>query len=528
MEIYDYQVPHILSLIDILNKNGRACDLSATGTGKTFSSIAICIEMKLKPFIICPATMQHIWLKIMETNNCNYYGIASYELIKNGYYYKNNIKQECEFIKINGDGYKINNLPNDILFIFDEVHKCKNFNTKNGKILYELAISPAKILLLSATIGDKPIYLTLLLLTLKIIKDIEYAKIWIEKNIKNHKNYMLALFDVLYPKYASRMTLDNIIETSPQNKIIADCYETINIEDIEKEYKNINFCLEQNINSTGIGLIIKARQRIELLKIPIFNELVNYHINNGKSIVIFVNYTETIIQLSKLLNTNCIVYGKQTMKIRKENIEKFNNDTERIIICNIKSGSHGLSFHDLHGNYPRISLISPCWSATDLIQCLGRIYRMDVKTETEQYIIFSNCENERRIQKNIKDKINSIGLLNDGILDDPIFKIDGLIKQYEDTHIDYGMVFEIKKSRQQKLIEKHQQYENDKKRIIQERKEKLPYESMDLMEIIKIIDELETKKSNAKRLCDSKSKIELLKNIEFEINKHNEYIKNTF
>ena len=51
---------------------------------------------------------------------------------------------------------------------------------------------------------------------------------------------------------------------------------------------------------------------------------------------------------------------------------------------------------------------------------------------------------------------------------------------------------------------------------------------MDLMEIIKIIDELETKKSNAKRLCDSKSKIELLKNIDFEINKHNEYIKNTF
>lgn len=44
-----------------------------------------------------------------------------------------------------------------LIFIFDEAHRCKNSKTINGKIIHNLSIHKnIKILILSATVIDKP------------------------------------------------------------------------------------------------------------------------------------------------------------------------------------------------------------------------------------------------------------------------------------------------------------------------------------------------------------------------------------
>ena len=119
-----------------------------------------------------------------------------------------------------------------------------------------------------------------------------------------------------------------------------------------------------------------------------------------------------------------MIYGEQTLEERNKNIDDFNNDHSRIIICNIKSGGCGISLNDQIGTFPRISLISPTWSAQDIIQVIGRIYRVNTKTKVRQRIIF--CKNciEEVICKNMKKKITNIATLNDG--DMLSYNIEGL------------------------------------------------------------------------------------------------------
>ena len=85
-----------------------------------------------------------------------------------------------------------------------------------------------------------------------------------------------------------------------------------------------------------------------------------------------------------------------------------------IIICNIQSGGTGISLHDTNGNHPRISLISPTWSAQDLLQVLGRIHRAMAKTNSIQKIIFCKGTFDENIGYILKNKINNILMLNNG------------------------------------------------------------------------------------------------------------------
>jgi superfamily II DNA or RNA helicase len=129
------------------------------------------------------------------------------------------------------------------------------------------------------------------------------------------------------------------------------------------------------------------------------------------SAAIFVNFSETVRALSKRLDTNCVVWGENKGSERERHISDFQSDKKRVIIINIKAGGAGLSLHDLNGNYPRISLISPTPSAVDLRQALGRVWR---KTKSLQKIIFAANTVEEEVCEKVKLKLSSLDTINDG------------------------------------------------------------------------------------------------------------------
>ena len=151
-----------------------------------------------------------------------------------------------------------------------------------------------------------------------------------------------------------------------------------------------------------------------MLRIDTISEYTLKYINQGKSVAIFVNFTQTIKELSQRLNCECIIWGSQSLKERSKSINDFCSDKSRIIICNIASGGCGISLHDTLGQFPRVSIISPTWSAQDLIQVLGRIHRAMGKTDCEQLIIFCKGTIEESVGNVIKQKINNIRFFNDG------------------------------------------------------------------------------------------------------------------
>jgi superfamily II DNA/RNA helicase len=194
---------------------------------------------------------------------------------------------------------------------------------------------------------------------------------------------MKEIHNKLFPKRATRMKIEDLGDMFPETQITATPYsmgKTIETK-IEEEYKEIFYALAElkdqktKDKSNILVKILRSHQRIELLKIPTFIELALDFVENGLSVVIFVNFTKTIETLSSLLNTDCLIYGEQTDAQRAKAIEDFQSNKKHILICNSKAGGVGISLHDIHKKRRRASIISPCWSSIDLVQVLGRIHR---------------------------------------------------------------------------------------------------------------------------------------------------------
>jgi hypothetical protein len=77
----------------------------------------------------------------------------------------------------------------------------------------------------------------------------------------------------------------------------------------------------------------------------------------------------------------------------------------------------GISLHDLYG-IPRVSLISPPWSSTQLIQNIGRISRAGAKTPALQRLIYCAKTCEEVICNRLKEKLKFLSKINDNDLVD--------------------------------------------------------------------------------------------------------------
>lgn len=431
-QLLPYQIQHTELLANAILKHSRALDTSDTGTGKTYCAVALCKKLNLQPFIICPKSVMTNWRDVCYQFNINVYGIVNYETFINGHYYQiNNFKKKNQslFLQIHSQ-YNYNFaktikeyniypqcISDNVIFIFDEAHRVKNKESVNGHIYKKLSsYNHIKILLISATIIDKDIYTDLLIHTFQLNK-YEYS---VKRNYLTRQEIMEKLHKTLFPEYGHRMRISQLRTTGfiKNNNILVKPIQMDNVNEIKRQYEIIKIALHnlkrKREKANGLGLIIRALQSIELLKLPSFILLTEYYLSKNCSVALFFNYSSTLLQFTDYFNTQCVIQGSQSIIERQKHINSFNTDKSRLIVCNIKAGGVGLSLHDTIGNYPRVSLISPTWSAQDLLQVLGRIYRANCKTDCEQRILFCCDTFEEIVSNAIQSKIENIGLLNDG------------------------------------------------------------------------------------------------------------------
>jgi len=281
--------------------------------------------------------------------------------------------------------------------------------------------------MLSATACETPIKFLVGGLCLGFYKTLKEGSLWIETlNCKNGDT-MLEINKLVFPNYGSRMRIKQIKDMFPFNTVIADCVEMECKEEIELEYKKIEQAVDilrkkEESTLSPLAAILYARMRIEQLKIPVFVKTIKEYLDDNCSIAIFVNFTGTLLTLADEFKTKCLIYGEQSLDERNAAINAFQTNDSRIIICNIKSGGVGISLHDITGKYRRISIVSPSYSAQDVLQTLGRIYRAGSKTDTLQKIIYCKGTVEEELCESIKKKIQNISSLNDGQRDTYIIK----------------------------------------------------------------------------------------------------------
>jgi SNF2 family DNA or RNA helicase len=220
-----------------------------------------------------------------------------------------------------------------------------------------------------------------------------------------------------------RLNRDSI-PNFPESQIIAECYEMdkedqdkINsaYEEMQLELLKIEKLLKKDKKSTELTAILRARQKVEMIKVPLFVEMVEDALENNMSVVVFCNFSETIEALSQRLNTKCVVNGEaKYAKTRQQSIDDFQADKQRVILINLAAGGAGLSLHDVTGKYPRLALISPSYSAVNMRQATGRVWRDSAKSKSIQKIVFVSGTVEEKVCNSVNQKLANLDLLNDG------------------------------------------------------------------------------------------------------------------
>jgi len=484
-----FQVEHLQHLIYCINKYNICLDASDTGTGKTYTNMALVKQLQFKPFIVCPKSVISAWQDVANQFNVQPLAIVNYETLRNGKYYENNKRVMCPYVtKEKKKREYAWNFPKKTLVIFDEAHKSKNMKTANNKMLLSLKsylTSSVKLSLLSASISDKRIAIKYIAYMLGLYdtsgNDKTSYRQWVvalknsaRKEIDNeflskstsipqseHKKLMQKIVDshlfskiysMIFPERGSRMRIKQIKKMYSNrfnsSLIHPQCFamEQENVDAINTQYKRIQQAIQNIKNKTitethPLTVILRARQEIELLKIPAIINVAKSFLSTGYySIVIFVNFTKTIKILGKKLThiwknfgkvyfdflpmeinmkihsylaKPQFLYGDQTAEERQEIINAFQQGLSRLIIANISVGSVGLSLHDVTGVHPRVSIINTSFSAIDLLQTLGRTCRAGANSDSLQFIVYCDGTIENKICSNIQHKMCNISLLND-------------------------------------------------------------------------------------------------------------------
>lgn len=452
-KLLPYQVPHFLQLVETLKQNDCILDASDTGTGKTYVALALAKEVNREPFVICPKSVIPNWINVAKFFGIKLFGVSNYEMLKGCKYFvpdkDNNFeKVDCPYMdKIETEkavhkGTKkildfVFHLPSNVLVIFDEAHRCKNYQTVTSRLLLSINKSLCKTLLLSATISDKIDCFKPFGVTFGFYDETKQFKMWLRKirrakkihyenqNISEQDIPLDIIHNKIFPYKGSRMKIKDLGDMFPQNQVITQAYYSQNQDEIDNQYKIIRDAFEElkvkESRSDGLGKLVRARMKIEMLKVPIMLDVIQEGLDNGYSIVVFVNFIDTMNYLAHYFNTECLIHGGQSLQDRQDSIDRFQENKSNIIISIIQAGGVGISLHDIHGGHPRMSVISPTWSGQDTQQALGRIHRAGSKSPALQRMVYVAGTFEERICELIQSKLKNITGINDRDLVGPQF-----------------------------------------------------------------------------------------------------------
>ena len=436
------QREHAVSLLNSLYINGVACDQSETGTGKTYVAAWLAKNLNSPVVIVCPKVVIPSWTKVLSYFGIKAHCLINYEKLMRGNTEHLNFKDG----KDNGPSDYVINFPKNSLVILDEVHKCKSATSKNSDFLIKLKMDGYKSLLLSATAATNPLEMKAFGFATTLHNLVSYRQfitssgayagryggfqidLQSQKTVEAMSNIHNTLFN-LY-KVSSRMTRKMFDKIFPDNHVMADCFDMgTNTDKINRVYLQMEAemaALEEssiNYSQHHFAIMTKARRMAELLKVPTMVEMIEDWYDEGISPVVFVNFTDTVEAIEKQLAKNrkfdgkiARIVGGQSDKVRQNDIELFQSDVKRIMIANLAAGNAGVSLHDLNGNFARGSIISPSYSAINLLQALGRIHRAEGKTTCIQKVMFAAGTIEVEACKRVQCKLNNLECLNDGDL----------------------------------------------------------------------------------------------------------------
>lgn len=421
-QLYPVQQAHVERLGHILSRYGSALDSSETGCGKTVCAAELARQHNGPVLVICPKAVIPSWERELSERGVTAH-VTNYEQVRTGR------NKALGGWTPRGKQW-VWALPKGTLIVFDEAHKAAGIGTQNSKLLIE-AKDRYKVLMLSATIASSPLQMRAsgYVLGLHGLGNF-YAwatKYGAKKNRFNGFDFngdqkAIAELGAALSHRVSRMTVADLKEHFCETQIITEPLDFGNeISKIYAEMENELSELAERAKDDPKGaaanalvIQLRARQRAELLKVPVITEMIEDYLAEGKSIAVFVNFSQTIDSLMEKAKVTCAkIDGRQTACERESVIQAFQSDKIRLVLCNTAAGGVGVSLHDVTGNHPRVAIISPDYDERKIIQAIGRVHRAGGRTPSQQRILFAAGTIEEQVEKSVRKKIHNLETLNE-------------------------------------------------------------------------------------------------------------------
>lgn len=435
MQPFPFQVRPLEQALRAVSTKGSALLAWACGGGKTFGGCHIARALGVPMFVICPIAVKQPWRRMATELGVPLIDVMNPEKLKMGGtpYLKKHDRKKWQWL-----------LAPETLVVWDEVHQASGVDTINAYMCAWLKVQKYRTLLLSGTPAQDPMRMRALgfhtgmhsFTTQSFYSWARqngcYSNPWngveFTRDREKAKEILTRINRYLFPEWGSTLDPEELKRYFKELQITAEAYET---EDLDKIYEKLEHDLteyevnlarkrDQDKTLNPLTLELRARQAIELAKVPALAELAKDAVEEGMSVCLFLNFIDSMEALRKVLGLTRDIRGGQSEAERRAIIDDFLADRDRIVMAQVDCGGVGVELDDKHGTYPRLSLISPPNKVVSLRQCIHRIHRATSKSVAQVRIVFGSGSVEDRVMRGLQRKLNNLDLLVDGDLYDPI------------------------------------------------------------------------------------------------------------
>ena len=435
---YEHRVPmeHQKEAIQKLVGNKKFILADDMGLGKTTSTIISALETGAKKIlIVCPASLKINWQREIE----NYSDRTIY--IAEGKKFSN----EHDFVIINYDILKnfhdpkkqdestILNTKFDLV-IMDEAHMISNPQAQRTKIVNDICDKVDRVWLLTGTpMTSRPMnYFNLLSLV-----ESPVASNWMAYARRYCNGFQFSVGKRKVWNVTGASNLDELRERTQSHilrrlkeevldlpdKIITPVYLRLKSKDYEELMGEYYDWYDKNPDESGsltiqFGKLMKVRKVIAEEKVKNTIELAENIIEQGKKVIIFTNFTDTLQTIYNHFGKSAVYLdGSCSKPHRQKSVDDFQeNDKIKVFVGNLKAAGVGITLTSAEAVIMNDLSFVPAEHA----QAEDRSHRIGQKNSTSVYYpLFENTiEGAIYDILNRKKKIISTVMGDDLMLDD--------------------------------------------------------------------------------------------------------------
>jgi SWI/SNF-related matrix-associated actin-dependent regulator 1 of chromatin subfamily A len=404
---YSHRPPlsHQKEAIEKLVANDKYILADDMGLGKTTSTVIGTLENgSEKVLIICPASLKINWqreianytdktVSIIEGKKWESadYVIVNYDILKNFH----DPKDEDNSTILN-EGFD--------MVVIDEAHYIQNTQAQRTKIVNHIVHKIGKIWLLTGTpmtsrpmnyynllnLVDSPVAFNWMAYVKRYCNGYQFKvgnrKVW---NVQGATN-LEELRDRTKPHVLRRLK-EEVLDLP--EKIITPVYLRLKSKDYEKLMGEYYDWYDGDESSSSLtvqfSMLMKVRQVIAREKVKETCELAQNIIEQGKKVIIFTNFTDTLNEIANHFGKSAVTLdGKMSKPARQHSVDQFQeNEKVKVFVGNLKAAGVGITLTAAEA----VIMNDLSFVPSDHSQAEDRAYRYGQKSNVSIfYPIFDN------------------------------------------------------------------------------------------------------------------------------------------